>query len=408
MDCRVPLSVDWLALTLRLDSIPVGCPAGHVWAYYSSTNVWASRWCLFNEYGDKILTILFQPRQSIIPYNAAMLEIANEWLYHGIGFQGVLGLLSQVVKFEVRGISRLDLAADFCPDGRQIDIIKGLSDGRFYVAGKRNGSGFWSVMNDSYYPDLWRGRIPHCQSWGHKTSDIKWKLYYKTKELRDAVGGKGFDKPYIVDMWRDVGLDERNVWRLEVSVRNCNCFDFMGEKLTYERFLHSGSDLFQALYTSRFQVRRSEGHMDRSNDTAVPLLDVGRLSSAFKVRRRDVLCEHNGRLELLRHMYKDIQKEQVMLSDTSREATLSAMEQIIEADGFKNYFNLMAGEDFDSWCEWLRVRAYYFGVENLPERSDDMAMEIAMLESGLIEAHPPLNPLGAPSSSSQETQLRLF
>lgn len=401
---NLPLSVDWLALSLRLEERPSGCPAGHRWAFYSPTNVWASRWCLFNEYGEKVFTLLFQPRQSIIHPRAALLEVANEWLYHGIGFQGVLGLLSQVVCFQVCGISRLDLAADFNPNKHQSHIIKGLADGTYYVGGKRNGSGFWSVNNDEFYPEMWRGRIPHCQSWGHKTSDVKWKLYYKTKELRDAAGGVNFDKPYIVDMWRDVGLDVTNVWRLEVSVNNCNNFDFMGERLSYDRFLRSGSDLFQSLYTSRFSVARNQGHKDKTNDQKVPLLDVGALRDAFKVHRNEHLVEHNGRLALLRHLVNDVQKEEVLVSDIAREAVLEAIEKIMEQDRFESYLRAMVGQSFDEWREWLRVQAYYFGEEHRAEIMDDTIVEMAMVDAGLIDT----DPLGTSTLMSQPVQGTLF
>ena len=401
---KIPLSVDWLALTLRLEDRPCGCPEGHKWAFYSPTNVWASRWVLFNEFGEKVFTLLFQPRQSIIKANAALLEVANEWLYHGVGFHGVLDLLSKVVRFQVLGISRLDLAADFNPNNRQTDIIKGLSTDKYYIGGKRNGSGFWSVNNDDYYPEQWRGRIPHCQSWGHKTSDVKWKLYYKTKELRDAAGGKMFDKPYIVDMWRELGMDETNVWRLEVSIHNCNNFNFMGNKLTFDAFCHSGSNLYQALYTSRFQVKKNEGHKDKTNDAQVEFLKVGALHDGFKVRRREVLVEHNGRLAMMRHMVSDIKKEEVLLSDVAREAAFSTLQQLIEQDRFEKYFEAMEGMSFDDWVEWLRVKSYYFGEEHLPPIMDDTIMEMALVEAGIIDT----DPLGTETSMSQPIQMRLF
>ena len=56
----LPLSCDWLALSLDLKTVVSGCPTGHRWFYYSPTNVWQSRWCLYNDYGDKIFTLLFQ------------------------------------------------------------------------------------------------------------------------------------------------------------------------------------------------------------------------------------------------------------------------------------------------------------------------------------------------------------
>lgn len=384
----IPLSVDWLALTLRLNSRIGSAPAGHRWAFYSDTNVWNSRWCLYNEYGEKVFTILFQPKSHVIASNCALFEVANEWLYHGIGISGVIDLLRQCCDFDILGISRFDLAADFNPTLRQAGVIKRLARGDCYVQKKQNRTPWWQTMNDSWLPEMWRGEVPYDQSWGHKTTDIKWKLYYKTKELRDAGGGKTFDKPYIVDMWRDVGLEENNVWRLEVAVHNANRFNFMGERLTFEKFMNSGSDLFQSLYTSRFAVRASQRHVDRSNNRVIPFLPVGKIRGQFKCRPSEVAAERNGSLTLLRHLVSDIMTEQVLINEPVRESLLATIEVIIERDGLHRYFRSLVESEFDDWREWVRVQAYYYGQDNLTAgRTEVSSMEMAMIEAGLIHDH---------------------
>lgn len=381
----IPLSVDWLALTLRLSSRIGSAPDGHTWAFYSGTTVWNSRWCLYNEYGEKVFTILFQPKSGIIGSNCALFEVANEWLYHGIGINGAIGLLRQCCSFDILGISRFDLAADFNPSPRQAGIIKRLARGDCYVQKKQNRVPWWQSMTDSWVPEMWRGEVPYDQSWGHKTTDIKWKLYYKTKELRDNAGGSTYDKPYIVDMWRDVGLEENNVWRLEVAVHNANRFEFMGERLTFNKLMHSGSNLFQSLYTSRFTIRARQGHIDKSNDRLVPFLPVGAIKNQFKCHRSETIAEHNGSLTLLRHLISDIMTEQVLLNEPVRESLLSTIEVIIERDGLERYFRAIVGDDFDSWKEWVRVQSYYYGQENLlAGRTEVPSVEEAMIEAGLI------------------------
>ena len=401
----LPLSVDWMALTLQLNSPVRSAPDGHRWAYYSATNVWASRWCMFNEYGEKVFTLLFQPRQSIIRSDRALLEIANEWLYHGIGISGCLGLLSQCCGFTVLGISRADLACDFVPDDRQADIIRGLYRQQYYVGGKQNGNGWWS-LNGSRVPNpMWTGWCPHDMNWGHKTSDVKWKLYYKTKELKDEAHGFGYSKPYIVDLWRECGMDESNVWRLEVSLKHCNNFDFKGDPLTLHAFTHDTVDIFKSLYNSRFQVRENQGHKDRTNDRVVEFLPIGRLHGAFKVHRDEHEVAHNSCLTLLRHLITDVQTEEVLLNDTVREAVLSSLESILTINHLGSYFHTIVGDSFDSWREFLRVKAYYYGEENLAHSEDTgEKMETAMIEAGMVEVHeePKFIPLGATSSMSPQ------
>ena len=399
----LPLSVDWLGLSIRMLSPIVGCPAGHTWAKYGETGVWYSRWALYNEFGDKVFTILFSPRSRIIRADQALLEVSNEWLYHGIGIRGVLRLLGEVCRFTITGMSRLDLACDFVPNDVQHDIIVGLDRRSHYVSGKQNGSGFWSTGGKSTLNAMWMGYCPHDMNWGHKTSNVKWKLYYKSKELRDDAGGVGWSKPYIVDMWRECGMDETNVWRLEVSLKNCNTFDFLGEPLTFERFMHNTTALYKSLYTSRFDIRLNQGHKDRTNDARVPFLPVGYLHDGFHVHREEHLVEHNSANTLLRHLYADSMTEEVLLNEKVREAILSAMETIIEAGGMERYFYAMAGEEFESWREWLRVKAYYFDETKKGNPADnEVVMEQAIVSAGDEN----LFPLGAQSSSVSHSGTR--
>lgn len=405
----LPLSVDWLAITLRLNNRVSAPPTGYRWAFYSPTNVWQSRWCLFNDYGDKVCTLLFQPRSRALRPDVALLEIANEWLYHGIGYEGILTLLHDCVDFTPLGISRLDLAVDFNPDEHQSKVIRDLATEKMYIGGKRCGSGFWENVSDTRLAEQWQGRIPHCQSWGHKTSSVRWKLYYKSKELREGIRGNGWNKPYIVDMWHDVGLDERNVWRLEVSVHHCNSFDYMGKRLTFECFRSSTPDLFKALYTSRFEVRENQGHKDRSNDRVVEFLPVGRFRKGFMCHREETLVEHHGAMEALRHLINDVTKEQVLINDSIRESLLSSIEVILETNGMHRYFEMVTGQSFDEWREWLRVQAYYFGEEFAKVTEDNgEKMERALIESGAI-AEPVIDsPLGTPSSKvSRAERMRM-
>lgn len=379
------LHCDWLGLSLRLTAPVREAPAGYKWCRYEPTNVWYSRWVLYTEEGDKVFSLLFNPRQSIIKSDAALFEVANEWFYHGLGESGCLNLLSAVTGFVIVGISRLDLAVDFVPDKLRAAYIKRLADGRLYVGGKRNGTCFWSVVKDEKMPAMWQGRIPHCISWGHKTTDVRWKLYYKTKELRDAMGNKGWSKPYIVDCWREAGFDIMNVWRLEVSIHNCNNIEFMGEALSYYAYRHNDIRLFMAFYTSRFVVRRNQGHKDRSNDAQVNFLPIGKLRKAVKGIVRDVTTKRNARLTLVRHLIEDVEKEEVMLSDTARESVLDTLGKVVEHDGLEKYFVMVKNEQLESWVEWLRVKAYYFGEEyKRPQQDDYFVMEDALRAAGLI------------------------
>lgn len=346
---KILCSCDWLGLSLRLSG-EVKPIEGYIWREYSATNVWNKRRILYTEDGDKVLTLLNEPRSAIIAKNAALLEIENEWLYHGGGYWRILDTLRSAVFFEIIGISRLDLCVDFVPTKSQSDTIDNLYNGKYYVVGKRNGSNFWSRNKNPKLQADWLNReIPHNQSWGHKTSAIKWKLYYKSKELLDAMGGKFYDKPYIVDMWRINGLDTSNVWRLEVSLKHLNDYSIYGHPITLDWLDSNQLELFCQMYNQRFQIRKNQGHLDRSNDDEVEFLPIPKIEKTFQRNDPQSHRQHNGRITLLRHLVQSLDDEQVLLDYVSRNAVFDHIASILNRDNLHNYFLAITGQWFDEW-----------------------------------------------------------
>lgn len=351
------LSIDWLGLTLRTTSTPLPI-AGHQWREYSATNVWAKRRVLWSDEGDRVCTLLSEPRSTTIKSNMALLEIDNEWLYHGAGTEAILEKLATSFFFEVVGISRLDLALDFCPTEEQAEIIDKLARGDAYVMGKQNGSDFWSVNTNKKLNPMWLGRpIRHQTSWGHKTSSIRWKLYYKTKELLDAGGGQFMVKPYIVDQWRARDMDISNVWRLEVSLHHLNDYNLYGQRIDLDVLKYQRASIFISLFNSRFKVRENEGHKDKTNDKVIDFLPIENLGSYIKKRPAKTMREHNGRITLLRHLAKSLEDEHIYLDTQSREAVLDHMSKIIRRDHLQNYFYVMVGKWFEEYANGVREHA---------------------------------------------------
>lgn len=349
---------DWLGISIRLEDEIGKAPRGHSWkCYEGGTNVWEHRRCLFNDRGQKVLTLLSKPKSSLIDSSSALVEIANEWLYHGIGVRGCLRLLQRAVPFVKTGISRLDLACDFVPNSDMLGIITSLAKGEMYVAGKRNGSGFWSVNCDDWLPEEWKGvSCPHCQSWGHKTSDVKWKLYYKSKELRDLAGGMGWDKPYIVDAWRECGMDIDRVWRLEVSLKHCNNLIFDGKPLTMDTYGNNSLEVYKSLYNSRFLVKRNQGHKDKTNDESVPFLPIKTLST-IKCKTYDSDRVRSGRISLLRNLVKSLEQDEVLMDAPTRDDVVEMVKGIVNRDGLNRYFEGMVGQSLTTWEQLVRDKS---------------------------------------------------
>lgn len=351
------LNTDWMGLSLHLLDDVRRAPSGYHWQEYEGgTNVWGARRVLYNDHGERVLTLLSQPKSSIHDGNAALVEISNEWLYHGIGVDGCLKLLKRCVPFDVSGISRLDLACDFVPSDEQRNVIEQLASGSMYVAGKRSGSGFWSINADEWMPEVWRSRkIPHCISWGHKTSDVKWKLYYKSKELHDAAGGKWFEKPYIVDQWRINNMDVENVWRLEVSIKHGSKLEFRGEPITLDVWRENRTLLWHSFYRSRFIIRKSEGHADKRNDEEVyflPSYEAGDM----KCVQYDGEQVRSARIALLRKLVQSCEEPEVYMDEPTRKSVIGTVTGMVQRDGLSHYFRGMTGLTLGEWTAQVEAK----------------------------------------------------
>lgn len=355
------LNCDWLGLSVLfgVNTEWHRPPVGHTLVDLDGTNVWKHRKILFNEYAEKMATILYEPKSKIIDRRAGLIEIANEWLYHGIGVPKILQMLNDMRLFTVCGMSRLDLAVDFNPTASQWDTIQQLAAGTAYVGGKRSGSGFWSVVkNERLAAQYYGQRVPHCISWGHKTTAVKWKLYFKSNELLQELGGKMWSKPYIVDCWREAGLDKSNVWRLEVSIKACNQLEYNGGRLTWQSWCEAyPPNLYAALYTQRFTVRQNDGHKDRSNDTIIDFLPI-KHGGEIRISKPKNTNQRNGRITLLRHLVTSLEEHEVLLDDGSRESVLWHIQDIVERNGLENYFDVMAGCSVGNFVEETRCKAY--------------------------------------------------
>lgn len=274
---RGVVSCDWFALSCRLayprDGLPLVAPSGWSCVLMSPTAVWSERWFVLDADGNKIATFLCSPRSPKIPPCSAILEVANRWLYYD-DFRSILDRLSGMLPMSFGGLSRVDLCCDFEMDSRLYDTYCALVRGDAYVKALREGSIWWQMIAG----EVDRGevgllRVPHCITFGGKESTFKWKVYYKWLELHQAEPEA--KKPYIVQMWKDMGFQERYVWRIEVSVSSTNKLsDLSLKRVPALSWFDDRVRLFSDIYTDKFVVRENQGHVDKRNDRVLPFLEV--------------------------------------------------------------------------------------------------------------------------------------
>lgn len=141
--------------------------------------------------------------------NAMTIQMSNRMCYDNRLFE-VLADIAESLKFKVLSVSRLDLCIDFHKFDNQMKpktLIRGFYSGTYLKKGYAKAFGVGEQFTEYH---------PSTISFRGKNSAIGVKLYNKSEEQREVK-----EKPYIQDVWRSVGLlDKEDVWRLEFSIKS--------------------------------------------------------------------------------------------------------------------------------------------------------------------------------------------
>lgn len=161
---------------------------------------------------DEFAEVQSVPYSSILPPYAIIVRFVNRVLYMP-DFWEVVNRFMSLNQIEIRGISRIDICADF-NQFATLDpkaLIEGFAAKKYRHIGRGVGSlGFNHGVKNGDYGVNYTGL-----TFGTHASDAHVYLYDKTFELLTQG-----DKPWIKERWKRVGLDLRNVWRLEVSIKS--------------------------------------------------------------------------------------------------------------------------------------------------------------------------------------------
>lgn len=350
------VNLDWLSFSVlmartdkeRLEGTTLNTPQGYALREYMGTNMYKRRAILYTLEGDKVLTLLFEPHSKVIHPDSLFCEVANPLLYNGL-YKGVLDILMAIHPYSWQSLSRLDICCDFNPSSRQFEIIDMLQEGKAYVQGKREGSMFHTFAQGAKVQ-----RKPKQLSWGAPTTDIKYKLYNKSLEIYqpDSKGRTWCSKPYIATEWRKNALDERNVWRLEVSIMGSSSYTWHDEKLAWHT---TQRDNFEPLYydlcATRWVVRKNEGHKYKKYDTILPFLAI---PDTPHVRLRAVPpvneVHHTDHAVTLRALMKELDRDEVRCNKLIRDNLLHSTMSVIAAANLDGYFYRCTGKNFDEWA----------------------------------------------------------
>lgn len=161
---------------------------------------------------DEFAEVQSVPYSSLLPPYAIIVRFVNRVLYMP-DFWDVVNRFLSLNQIEIRGITRIDICADF-NQFSTIDpkaLIEGFASKKYRHVGRGVGSlGFNHGVHSGDYGVNYTGL-----TFGTHASKAHVYLYDKTFELLTQG-----DKPWIRERWKRVGLDIRNVWRLEVSIKS--------------------------------------------------------------------------------------------------------------------------------------------------------------------------------------------
>ena len=220
-------SIDWLTINVSITGEEIA-PVIRINSLYlqkreRGSNVFAHIYDIYNKQDDLIAVFCCKPNSTIMGERFGQLQISNKWLYVG----NLNKLINEILfksNLEFVSISRID----FC-----CDLYKFENDltpkGFIEEFAKENVTKTYNSKFNLWGKTTGYTRDYHQLSIGDNKSVFTWKLYNKSKELRDV-----HDKAYIRRKWElkllDYSIDE-DVWRLEVSVKNWSKVQFEDKRL---------------------------------------------------------------------------------------------------------------------------------------------------------------------------------
>ena len=166
---------------------------------------------------DEFAEIQASPHSGILNRASVIIRYVNRALYMPDFWELAERLLSDQ-QFQFVGISRIDICGDFnqFKHCTPIQLIEDFAAKKLRHIGRGVGALYFDhgIMFDKVTRSKEYGVRYTGLSFGTHSSDVRVYLYNKSFELLTQG-----DKPWIRDQWNAAGLDPKNVWRLEVSIK---------------------------------------------------------------------------------------------------------------------------------------------------------------------------------------------
>ena len=350
---RFCCNCDWLQYSVHLkDQEPeLFCPNNLRIEICQGNNIFEHRALVFDGRGSKLLTLLWKPFSKVLPNNLMTVQVANESLYvaNGMGIKWSFEIVSQIVDCTFNAIGRLDICLDFEGSEYITKFLGHLNSGHYYVQAKSEGSTWW---HDTGGQSISKKQL-HCLTWGSPHSEIKVKIYHKSRE-QGILNGEEPAKPWIVNEWKEAGMDEKNIWRLEFSLQGAGQLRYQGKVISLDNVADCNWLLMILcqLYAERFVCRINQGRRNghKNNDEKVLLFNLPKSPHTLKwAEPKGKDYEIPAAITLLRSMMRQIDNPVVMSHKPTFETYVTAISDIIRDHRLDGYFLRTYNQEPDSY-----------------------------------------------------------
>ena len=351
------VNCDWLQYSVHLKEAEpeIICPEGLRIELCQGNNIFEHRALVFDGRGAKYMTLLWKPYSKVLPQNLMTVQVANEFLYlrYGNGILWSFLDLQKIVDCSFNAIGRLDICIDFQGSEERNLFLRHLNSGHYYVQHKSEGSTWWHDIQsgNGHKKQL------HCLTWGSKSSEIKVKIYHKSREL-GILNGEEPEKPWICAEWDEAGFDRQNVWRLEFSMTGAGQLRYKNQPITLENVADHYwlLEVLCNLYESRFVCRINQGKRNghHNDDERVYLFKLPPTAKVLK------WCEPKGKdyelpaaITLLRSMMRQVDNPAVMAEKSTFSDYATTILNIIQNYRLDGYFKRTYEQDADDYFNTL-------------------------------------------------------
>lgn len=365
------VNCDWLQYSVHLseENPKPNCPDGYRIELLQGNNIFKHRAMIFDKTGRKWLTCLWMPYSSRLNKYLMTVQVANELLYQS-AINASFRLLEQCFPAYFNSMGRIDICCDFEGTDDFIKNLNDLNDASSYIQGKKEGSSWWHEIreNNGYF-----NKQLHCLTFGSARSEIKLKIYHKSRELgllgglkkenreMEAIYGvedQSIDchKPYIVSEWETAGFNKKRVWRMEFSISGANQIRQDYKSLTLDDVASDEWKVrsFLGLYNSRCVIRKNQGGRrgHKNLDEVIRLLDLP--TELSKLKWAETQSELDGNISaipIIRSMMTKISDPIIMSNDEVFTSYATAICDLVNHNRLSGWFKSRFGDDVQVYME---------------------------------------------------------